>query len=101
MDRAVQDLNSKAGRSWFAISNVIYKHNRMEVSQACNIFDSLVTPVALYNCELYLPYIILKKSFDNSENLLRSWEKFSVETINQKFCRILLSVQKKRVVLQS
>ena len=48
MDTAVNALSTKASRAWFSLSNVIYTHKRMEITKACNIFDSFVTPVALY-----------------------------------------------------
>ena len=35
------------------------------------------------------------KSFDSKDDLMRAWESFISETLNQQFCRLLLSVQKK------
>ena len=67
----------------------------MEISKAFGIFDSLVSPVALYNCELYIPYIIPKRNFISLANLLRFWEDFEPESINPKICRIVLSLNKK------
>ena len=61
MSVAVQELHDKASRAWFGISNVIYKNKRMEVEKIFNLFDSLVTPVALYGCEFWLPCILPKK----------------------------------------
>ena len=45
---AVQELNDKACRAWFGISNIIFKNKRMEVDRIFSLFDSLVTPVATW-----------------------------------------------------
>ena len=63
MGVAVQELHDKASRAWFGISNIVAKNKRMEVDKIFNIFDSLVTPVALYGCEFWLPLIIPKNLY--------------------------------------
>ena len=55
MTMAVQELHDKASRAWFGISNVVFTNKRMEVDNIFSLFDSLVTPVALYGCEFWLP----------------------------------------------
>ena len=95
MQTAVQELNDKASRAWFGISNIIYKNKRMEVARALGLFDSLVTPVALYGCEFWLPLILTNKSFKTERNLLDFWEVLNCEKINQKCCRMTLSVHNK------
>ena len=92
---AAEELCSKARRAWFGISNIIYKDKRMPVARAFQLFDSLVTPVALYACELWYPLNLSQKSFKSKPNLLSSWESFKCETVNQLCSRILLSVHKK------
>ena len=72
MNLAVEELNTKANRAWFSISKVIFKHKRMEVEKSLQIFDSLVTPVATYGCEFWLPHCLPGKSFKNPENLISS-----------------------------
>ena len=74
MGIAVQELHDKASRAWFGISNIVAKNKRMEVEKIFNIFDSLVTPVALYGCEFWLPPVIPKKSFSHKNNLLNFWK---------------------------
>ena len=95
MDSAVQELNDKATRAWYGISNIIYRHKRMEINKALNLFDSLISPVCLYATEFWLPYILPKKCFKNRENLLHFWENFQCETINQRICRMVLAVHNK------
>ena len=95
MQYAVSELTDKASRAWYAISNVLYKHKRLPVSRAFQLFDSLIKPIALYACEFWLPNILSKKSFDSKESLLKSWENLNSEILNQKLCRLLLSVHKR------
>jgi hypothetical protein len=89
------ELFMKSRRSWFSISNLIYRHKRLSTDKAFNIFDQLVTSIGLYNCESWLPLIMTKNSFTNSSSLLTFWEKFQLETLNQKICRMVLGVHKK------
>ena len=67
----------------------------MSVTRAFQLFDSLVSPVALYGCEFWLPHVLTNKSFSGQANLLASWESLKCETINQQCSRMLLSVHKK------
>ena len=92
---AADELCSKARRSWFSISNLIYKDKRMSVDRAFQLFDSLVSSVALYGCEFWLPSVLPQKCFTSKTKLLSGWEGLKCETINQQCCRILLSVHKK------
>ena len=95
MQYAVSELCDKASRAWFAISNVLYKNKRLPVARAFQLFDSLIRPIALYGCEFWLPHILSKKSFDSKENLIKFWENLPCEILNQKLCRLLLSVHKR------
>jgi hypothetical protein len=89
------ELFLKSRRSWFSISNMIYKHKRLPTDKAFTIFDQLVTFIGLYNCESWLPLVMTKKSFSDQSNLLNFWGKFKLETLNQKICRMVLGVHKK------
>ena len=95
MQVVVGELFDKANRAWFAISNVLYKYKRLAVSRAFQLFDSLIKPVALFSCEFWLPTIIPKKCFSSKELLIKSWENLQAEVLNQKICRLLLSVHKR------
>ena len=92
---AAEELCAKARKAWYSISNIVYKDKRMPVRRAFHLFDSLVTPVALYGCEFWFPHILTKSSFGEETKLLSSWEKFKAETLNQQCCRVLLSVHRK------
>ena len=70
MTYAVQELNTKASKAWYSISKILYKHKRMSVDKALQLYDSLISPVATYGCEFWLPFSLANKSFKNIENLL-------------------------------
>ena len=50
---ATEVLSDKARKAWFSLSKIIYKDKRISVDRAFNLFDSLVSPVALYGCEMW------------------------------------------------
>ena len=95
MKLAVEELFDKANRAWFSISNILYQNKRLAVKKAFRLFDSLIRPILLYASEFWLPFILPKKSFENKTSLLKSWENFGSEVINQKLCRLMLSVHKR------
>ena len=95
MQYAVSELCDKASRAWFAIANVLYKHKRLPVARGFQLFDSLIKPIALFSCEFWLPNILPKKSFGSKDALIKSWENLHCEVLNQKLCRLLLSVHKR------
>ena len=91
----MSELLDKANRAWFAISNVLYQHKKLAVRKALLLFDSLIRPIFLYATELWLPFIISKKGLEDFTCLMKYWEKFQPEVLNQKVSRLLLSVHKK------
>ena len=67
----------------------------MPIGRAFQLFDSLIRPIALFSSEFWLPNILSKKNFSSKEALLKAWENFPFEVLNQKLCRLLLSVHKR------
>ena len=59
------------------------------------MFDTIVSPVALYASELWAPLNIPQKCFTSTDSLLSAWESFKPELLNQKVCRLLLGVNRK------
>ena len=88
------ELYEKSRRSWFSISNLIYRHKRLPTDRAFQIFDQLVSSIGLFNCEFWLPLIISKKSFSSQENLLSYFNTLKIETLNQKIGRMILGLPK-------
>ena len=92
---AANELFDKANKAWFAISNVLYQHKKLAVRKALQLFDSLIPPICLYAVEFWLPFLLSKKGLESFSGLMKSWETFQPELLNQKVCRMLLSVNKK------
>jgi hypothetical protein len=92
---AAQELPSKANRAYFSMSSIFYENKKMKVDRAIELFDSLVSPVALYASQFWSVLSLPASSFDSLEKLMKSWELFTPEIVNQRFCRLILSLQKK------
>ena len=92
---ATKELYLKASRAWFSLSHVVYQNKKMPVRRALQLVDSLVTPVALYNAEVLAVLSLPKASFNTRESLLKAWEDYLPEKINQRAGRMVLSVHKK------
>ena len=95
MQVATDELYAKASRAWFSISNVLYQHKKLAVHKALMLFDSLIRPIFSYAAEFWLPFVIPKKGFESQTNILKFWESFNPELLNQKMCRLLLSVHRR------
>ena len=67
----------------------------MPVQRALSMFDTIVSPVALYGSEVWAPLVLPVKSFRDIDSVLRAWENFKPEILNQKVCRMLLGVHRK------
>ena len=67
----------------------------MKIDKAIQLFTSLITPIAQYASEFWSVLSLPQKCFNSKDELLRAWEVFTPETLNQQFCRLILSVQKK------
>ena len=91
----VEELNDKASRAWFGISNTIYRNKRMEQEKVFRIFDSLITPIALYASCIWLPFNIKKSALNTPDSLLEAWGPLKAETLNQKCSKMILSVHSK------
>ena len=95
LNAALLELCKKANRAYFSIQNILFTHKKMPVLQALKLVDSLVFPVCNYASDFITPLIMTNKSYTSTENLLQFWEQYEPEKINQRICRLLLSVHKK------
>ena len=91
----MKELVTKSKRAYHSISNILYENKKMKVDNALSLFDMTVTPVALYAVEYWGILSLPAASFQSKEAIIKSWETFLPETINQKVCRLLLSCHKK------
>ena len=85
----------KANRAYFSISNILYENKKMKIEHAINLFQSLISPVALYGAEYWSVLSLPSNSFQSKFNLLKSWENFIPETLFQRFSRLVLGTHKK------
>ena len=92
---AEEQLAAKCSRAWFAVSNILFQHKRMSVDRCLKLVDSVVFPVGMYASEFLAPLSLTKSSFNSRDSLLRSWEGYKLEIVNQRVCRLILSVHKK------
>ena len=67
----------------------------MKVDRAIQLYNSLICPIAQYASEFWSLLTLPLKSFNSKYDLMKAWEAFIPETLNQRFSRLILSVQKK------
>ena len=92
---AQAELYTKASKAWFAISHIVYQNKKMSVDQALQLIDSVVMPVGLYASEFLTPLALPQGAFQDKTSVLRAWESFPLEKVNQRACRMLLSLHKR------
>ena len=92
---AATELLAKAKRAYFSMSNIFYENKTMKIDKAIQLFTSLISPIAQYTSEFWSVLSLPQKSFNSKDDLLHAWEVFTPETLNQQFCRLILSVHKK------
>ena len=78
-----------------AISYIDYRHKKWPIERAVGMFDTIVSPVSLYACELWAPLVLPKKSFRNIDSVMAAWQTFQPEFLNSKVCRLLLGVHRR------
>ena len=89
---AQAELCTKASKAWFSISHILYQNKKMPVSQALQLVDSVVMPVGLYAAEYLTVMAMPESSFRDKTSVLKAWENFPLEKVNQRACRTLLSL---------
>jgi hypothetical protein len=92
---AQAELYTKASKAWFSISNIIYQHKQMPVSQSLQLLDSVVMPVGLYSAELMTVLAMPESAFTDRVAVRKAWENFPLEKVNQRACRMLLSIHRR------
>ena len=90
-----QELVSKASKAWFSISSIIYQNKKMPIKQSLQLLDSICMPVGLYASEFLTVLSLPEASLRSRNSLLKAWEDYPLEKINQRACRTILSVNKK------
>ena len=91
---AANELLVKANRAYFSMSNIFYENKTMKVDRAIQLYNSLICPIAQYASEFWSILTLPIKSFNSKHDLMKAWEAFIPETLNQRFSRLILSVHK-------
>ena len=91
----IRELVTKSNRAYYSISNILYENKKMKIDHALRLFDMSVSPVCLYAVEYWGILSLPASCFQSRDTLLKAWESFLPETVNQKLCRLLLSCHKK------
>ena len=92
---AQQELNLKASKAWFSISNIIYQNKKMPIKQSLQLVDSIAMPVGLYASEFLTVLSLPEATFKSKNSILKAWQEYPLEKLNQRVCRTILSVNKK------
>ena len=77
---AIEDLSIKANRAIFSLNNKI-KLSKLPTRLALKIFQSQISPILLYGCEVWGPYM----DYD-----LETWEKSKIEQVHVQFLKRIL-----------
>ena len=71
----------------------------MPLKHSLQLLDSVCMPVGLYASEFLAPLSLPKAALKDKISILKAWEDYPLETINQRACRTILSVSKKATML--
>ena len=82
---AQQQLSEKALHALYKIKKKLDFH-KLTPKLALKIFDSIISPILLYNSEVWGAY---------EKDNLNKWETSDIEKVNLRFCKLYLGVNKK------
>ena len=82
---ALKQLSEKALHALYGIRRQL-NFSHLNPKYAIKIFDSIITPILLYNSEVWGTYV--KNDFNN-------WDKSPIEKVHLKFCKIYLAISRK------
>ena len=102
MKRAIQELSKKGLKVLFSLKNRFLNFQSIPVDLSCKLFDILVRPILLYNCEIWFmdDYSSVYRSLhraeqnDTSCDILSLEDKFCYEKIHNRFCKSVLGLKK-------
>ena len=93
---AIDELRKKALRAFFAIRRMV-DTRALTTSTMLRLIDSLVKPVALYSCQVWLPSTKIMKELTsaNAQNIPLAAAKDAFETTHLKILKWIIGVHKK------
>lgn len=92
---AIQNLYEKAVKAMFKLTRSICNY-KPSSSTMFHLFDMMVKPILLYNCEIWGTPKLTKRTRNlDIDSLLASYDSIRSEICQQKYCRYILGVHKK------
>jgi hypothetical protein len=85
---AIKCLYDKAAKTFFLLRQLNIRDN---VKLSLKLFNSLVSPILFYGCEVWAPFLFKNLKSDNFQTLSDSTY---IEKINVKLCKYILGVNK-------
>ena len=82
---ALKQLSEKALHALFGMRRQL-NFSHLNPKYAIKIFDSIISPILLYNSEIWGMYV--KNDFNN-------WDKLPIEKVHLNFCKIYLAISRK------
>ena len=67
----------------------------MPIKQSLQLVDSIAMPVGLYASEFLTVLSLPEATFKSKNSILKAWQEYPLEKLNQRVCRTVLSVNKK------
>ena len=92
--KSIDNLSKRAMKAIYKVKNVIYQSG-INVNSAIHLFDSLVTPILTYGCEIWGAYIINPKMFDIDTDHSDMYDKQCFDKIDLRYCKNILGVHRK------
>lgn len=100
--RAAQELSKKAMKVLFTLKSRFTDFHSIPIDLSCKLFDTLIRPVLLYNCEIWFmdEYLSIFRSLNRSNrngtsfDILALEDKLLFEKVHHKFCKSVLGIKK-------
>ena len=86
---AIKSLSEKASKVFYMLKQL---NTRDNIKLTIKLFDSLVSPILYYGCEVWAPFLLNKINKNNFQLLC---DKSPTETLNVKLCKYILGVGKR------
>jgi hypothetical protein len=95
MNKASEALNSKAVGAMFSILHIVNKHMACRIDTLLQLFDKMVLPISLYNCEVWGTNFLPVNAKNDSLLGKQFLYKHIAETLQNKFLKMILGLPQK------
>ena len=68
VEAAVKELLAEAKRAYYSMSSVFYQNKKIKLDRAIELFDSLISPIALYASQFWAVHSLPASSFSCKES---------------------------------